>query len=240
LSLRQRRRLRQRIQEDALSRVRGYTCDLHQICRQAPQHEDTPVPSENKRQYIANGDNRDLCTSCKQARIGWLRVDLEDLSFKFLMPELYDELCCEGGKEEGRAEGYPQGSVCTSGGEAQGGGDLRQSFRPGKHYYGIYQKMINSGISFDQIMTPSVSGSLRYEPELLYHHGIDPFPVDTRPRKVQRLHRHTKSNMYQSLHNTVVGPKGERIEFQIRTLRDEQDLRRRELLPTENTRNRIP
>ena len=34
-----------------------------------------------------------------------------------------------------------------------------------------------------------------------------------------------KSNMYQSLHTTIIGPKGERVEFQIRTAGDAHDCR---------------
>ncbi|NIR15574.1 MAG: bifunctional (p)ppGpp synthetase/guanosine-3',5'-bis(diphosphate) 3'-pyrophosphohydrolase, partial [Desulfobacterales bacterium] len=87
-----------------------------------------------------------------------------------------------------------------------------------KHYYGIYLKMKRQGIPFEQIhdvlgiriMTDTKSNC--YAIIGLVHSMYKPIPG-----KFKDYIGVPKSNMYQSLHTTVIGPGGERVEFQIRT-----------------------
>ncbi|TAN38308.1 MAG: bifunctional (p)ppGpp synthetase/guanosine-3',5'-bis(diphosphate) 3'-pyrophosphohydrolase [Nitrospirae bacterium] len=150
--------------------------------------------------------------------IGWLRLELEDLSFKYLMPELYDELIRKVAKRKEEQESYIKEVIELI--EAK----LKEEGLPGrvkgriKHYYGIYQKMQKQRITFDQvhdviglrILTDTKSNC--YAILGLIHSLWTPIPG-----RFKDYIGVPKSNMYQSLHTTIIGPKGERVEFQIRT-----------------------
>jgi GTP pyrophosphokinase len=87
-----------------------------------------------------------------------------------------------------------------------------------KHFYGIYQKMQRQGIPFElindvlgiRIITDTKSNC--YAILGLIHSMWKPIPG-----KFKDYVGVPKSNMYRSLHTTVIGPVGERVEFQIRT-----------------------
>ncbi len=150
--------------------------------------------------------------------IGWLRLELEDLSFKYLMPDLYDELVRKVAKRKEDQEGYIREVIELINLK------LAEEGLPGKvkgrikHFYGIYQKMQKQRITFDQvhdviglrILTDTKANC--YAILGLIHSLWTPIPG-----RFKDYIGVPKSNMYQSLHTTVIGPKGERVEFQIRT-----------------------
>jgi GTP pyrophosphokinase len=154
--------------------------------------------------------------------IGWLKSEFEDLSFKFLMPETNRELEQKVAKKREEHEGYLYEVIKIV--EAH----LRAASIPGKvfgrvkHFYGIYQKMQKQKIPFElvydviamRIITDSQANC--YAALGLIHSLWTPVPG-----RFKDFIGAPKSNLYQSLHSTIIGPKGERIEFQIRT--DEMD-----------------
>lgn len=173
---------------------------------------------ENKRQSIASETLDIYAPIANRLGIGWLKIEFEDLCFKFLMPELYKELVRKVAKRKEEQEGYIR--EVTEIIEKK----LKEEGIPGevsgrvKHYYGIYQKMQKERITFEQIhdvlglriITDTKANC--YAILGMIHSLWTPIPG-----RFKDYIGVPKSNMYQSLHTTVIGPKGERVEFQIRT-----------------------
>lgn len=173
---------------------------------------------ENKRQRIATETLEIYAPLANRLGIGWLKTELEDLSFKILMPELYNELVKKVAKRKEEQEEYLKevSNIIER--------KLKEENIPGsvsgrvKHYYGIYQKMQKQEITFEQvhdvlglrIITDTKANC--YAILGLIHSLWTPIPG-----RFKDYIGVPKSNMYQSLHTTVIGPKGERVEFQIRT-----------------------
>lgn len=173
---------------------------------------------ERKQQRIASETLEIYSPIANRLGMGWLKAELEDLSFKALMPDLYHELEKKVAKRREDQEGYLQEvhEIVTN--------RLKEEVIPGnvswrvKHYYGIYQKMQQQAITFEQVH--DVLG-LRIITDIkancyavlgLIHSIWKPIPG-----RFKDYIGVPKSNMYQSLHTTIIGPKGERVEFQIRT-----------------------
>ncbi|MEW6161753.1 MAG: bifunctional (p)ppGpp synthetase/guanosine-3',5'-bis(diphosphate) 3'-pyrophosphohydrolase [Nitrospirota bacterium] len=173
---------------------------------------------ENKRQRIASETLEIYAPIINRLGIGWLRNELEDLSFKSLMPKLYSELVRKVAKRKEEQEGYLKELFKIVSNK------LKEAGLPGtvsgriKHYYGIYQKMQKQRITFEQvhdvlglrIITDTKANC--YAILGLIHSLWTPIPG-----RFKDYIGVPKSNMYQSLHTTVIGPKGERVEVQIRT-----------------------
>jgi len=173
---------------------------------------------EDKRQRIATETLEIYAPIANRLGIGWLRTELEDLSFKFIMPELYNEFVRKVAKRKEEQEAYLKevtGIVNSKLKEEGIPGDI--SWRI-KHYYGIYQKMLRQEITFEQVhdvlglrITTDTKANC-YAILGLIHSLWSPVPG-----RFKDYIGVPKSNMYQSLHTTIIGPKGERVEFQIRT-----------------------
>ncbi|MGQ9560365.1 MAG: RelA/SpoT family protein [Candidatus Oleimicrobiaceae bacterium] len=149
------------------------------------------------------------------ARIRW---ELEDLAFKYLEPEVYEELSRL--VREGRAERerYIQRVVRPIRHALKGAG-IRATItgRP-KHFYSIYNKIHRRGVPFEQIYDLFAIRIIVERVEECYGalgivHALFT-PVHERFKDYIAT---PKTNRYQSLHTTVVGPDGRMVEIQIRT-----------------------
>ncbi len=173
---------------------------------------------ENKRRRIAMETLEIYAPLANRLGIGWLKVEFEDLSFKILMPELYEELVRKVAKRKEEQEGYLDEVAKTVEDKLREEGIQGRVSGRVKHYYGIYQKMQRQGITFDQvndvlglrIITDTNANC--YTVMGIIHSLWTPIPG-----RFKDYIAMPKSNMYQSLHTSVIGPKGERVEFQIRT-----------------------
>ena len=173
---------------------------------------------ENKQQRIATETLEIYAPIANRLGIGWLKIELEDLSFKAIMPELYTELVRKVAKRREEQEGYLKEVMEIVNSKLKEEGISGTVSGRIKHYYGIYQKMQKQRITFDQvhdvlglrIITDTKANC--YAILGLIHSLWTPVPG-----RFKDYIGVPKSNMYQSLHTTVIGPKGERIEFQIRT-----------------------
>ncbi len=154
------------------------------------------------------------------ARLGifWLKVQLEDLSLKFLHPRDYDDLKNQFERTANAREGYIQ-EVQKSLEQKMAAADLPCRVKGrAKHLYSIWRKLRAQNIELDQVndiiafrvITDSVGHC--YEALGLCHAAWRPVPG-----RFKDFIAMPKANGYQSLHTTVIGPDIHRIEIQIRT-----------------------
>ncbi|HCX90470.1 MAG: GTP pyrophosphokinase [Deltaproteobacteria bacterium CG12_big_fil_rev_8_21_14_0_65_43_10] len=150
--------------------------------------------------------------------IGWVRAELEDLSLQFLEPEVYYDLMKKvvERKKEGNAYIHEVKTIISN---RLAEYNLKDHVEGRlKHIYSIYQKMKKQNIEFDRvydliafrIILDSVQEC--YEALGIIHSLWKPVPGRFKDHIAM-----PKANMYQSLHTTVIGPHGERVEIQIRT-----------------------
>ncbi len=147
-----------------------------------------------------------------------IKIKLEDLSLRYLKPDVYFQVQEGLKKHEFVGEQYIQ-KVCALVDEALKKNSIqgRVSGRL-KHVYSIYHKMVQQGLTLDQVYDVI---AFRVTVQSIKHcyavlglvHSIWK-PV---PGRFKDYISMPKANMYQSLHTTVIGPDGERIEIQIRT-----------------------
>jgi GTP diphosphokinase / guanosine-3',5'-bis(diphosphate) 3'-diphosphatase len=150
--------------------------------------------------------------------IAWIKCELEDLALKYLHPEIYYQLKRNVAKRKVDREKYINDvmSIISKTLEREGL-EAEVSGRP-KHFYSIYQKMESQNLLYDQIYDlvafRIVVDTARecYEALGIIHSQWKPVPG-----RLKDYIALPKPNMYQSLHTSVIGPYGERVEIQIRT-----------------------
>ena len=147
-----------------------------------------------------------------------IKWELEDLSFAVLYPKLYIEIENLVKQRTPQREEFVQQVIDSV------KDDLKASKIKGKvvgrpkQYYSIYQKMILRGREFDEIYDlvgiRVLVGSVRdcYAVLGSIHARWNPIPG-----RFKDYIATPKFNLYQSLHTTVIGPKGRAVEIQIRT-----------------------
>ncbi len=176
-----------------------------------------PLP-ETKRRRIALETLEIYAPLANRLGIAWMRTELEDLAFRQLHPAEYEDVSQRVAKKRLEQEQYLaevqqliQGKLVEAEVPAEISGRA-------KHLYGIWGKMQRQNIPFDQvydiIAVRVITDSVRncYAVLGTIHSLWTPVPG-----RFKDYIAMPKANGYQSLHTTVIGPAGERVEFQIRT-----------------------
>jgi GTP pyrophosphokinase len=153
-------------------------------------------------------------------RLGVQQVkwELEDLSFKTLHPGPYHEIASLVEKRRGERQQYVEGVLEAARTRIREAGLKADVDGRPKHLYSIYEKMVVGGKEFNEIydlagIRVQVDSVRDVYAALGAVHSLWK-PV---PGRFKDYIAMPKSNMYQSLHTTVVGPQGRPIEVQIRT-----------------------
>src|SRR5215467_2348758 len=150
--------------------------------------------------------------------IAWIKTELEDLALKHLHPEIYYQLKRNVAKKKSDREKYIEEviSVMTKKLESEGI-EAEITGRP-KHFYSIYQKMESQNLLYDQIYD-LVAFRVLVDTQRECYEALGVVHAQWRPvpGRFKDYIALPKLNMYQSLHTSVIGPYGERIEIQIRT-----------------------
>jgi len=173
---------------------------------------------KEKQQLIAQETLEIYAPLAGRLGIDWLKTELEDLAFKYLHPDAYAEIAQGLAQTEEERTRYIEEvrQILTSNLE-EFHLEVRVSGRS-KNIYGIYKKMIKQNLDlqhiYDVIAFRIIVKTLKacYEALGVVHALWKPIPG-----RFKDYIGMPKSNMYQSLHTTAVGPYGERIEVQIRT-----------------------
>jgi len=154
------------------------------------------------------------------ARLGiyWMKNELEESSFKYVLPDEYARMENAVSKSKIEREKYIEtvkGDIKEVMGEAK---LTCEVLGRSKNFYSIYNKMISQNLPFEEIYDiiafRIILATVPQCYEALGHIHSLWKPID---HKFKDYIGRPKTNMYQSLHTTVIGPVGERIEIQIRT-----------------------
>ena len=147
-----------------------------------------------------------------------IKWELEDLSFKTLHPGPYREIANLVEKRRGERQQYIDSVLEAARTRLREAGLKAEVEGRPKHLYSIYEKMVVVGKEFNEIYDlvgiRVLADSVRdcYAALGAIHSLWKPVPGRFKDYVAM-----PKSNMYQSLHTTVVGPGGSPLEIQIRT-----------------------
>src|SRR6187401_1177891 len=147
-----------------------------------------------------------------------IKWELEDLSFAVLYPKLYAEIESLVKQRTPQREEFVQNVIDLINDDLKAAKIRGRVVGRPKQYYSIYQKMIVRGRDFDEIYDlvgiRVLVNSVRdcYAVLGSIHARWNPIPG-----RFKDYIATPKFNLYQSLHTTVIGPKGRAVEIQIRT-----------------------
>lgn len=150
--------------------------------------------------------------------ISKIKVELDDLSLKYLQPEVYYDLVEKIALRKAEREKLVQGIVDEVRNHIEEAGIRAQVDGRAKHFFSIYKKMVNQDKTIDQIydlfavriIVDTVKDC--YAALGVIHEMYTPIPG-----RFKDYIAMPKPNMYQSLHTTLIGPNGTPFEIQIRT-----------------------
>ncbi|MFW5670269.1 MAG: RelA/SpoT family protein, partial [Acetivibrio ethanolgignens] len=150
--------------------------------------------------------------------ISKIKIELDDLSLKYLEPEVYKDLTekIEARKSDREAfikmiQAEVAEHIRNAGIEAKIDGRV-------KHFFSIYKKMVNQNKTLEQIYDLFAVRIIVEDVKDCYaalgviHEMYKPIPG-----RFKDYIAMPKPNMYQSLHTTLIGPTGQPFEIQIRT-----------------------
>lgn len=150
--------------------------------------------------------------------ISKVKIELDDLSLKYLEPEVYYDLVEKINLRKSEREAFVSGIVNGVREQIENAGIHAQIDGRVKHFFSIYKKMVNQDKTLDQIydlfavriIVDTVKDC--YASLGIIHEMYKPIPG-----RFKDYIAMPKPNMYQSLHTTLIGPNGQPFEIQIRT-----------------------
>ena len=150
--------------------------------------------------------------------ISKIKIELDDLSLKYLNPEAYYDLVENIALRKQVRDDYVQGLVDVVRTQIEQAGIQAEIYGRAKHFFSIYKKMVNQNKTIDQIYDifaiRIIVDSIKdcYAALGIMHEAYKPIPG-----RFKDYIAMPKPNMYQSLHTTLIGPGGRPFEIQIRT-----------------------
>ena len=150
--------------------------------------------------------------------ISKIKVELDDLSLKYLKPDVYYDLVDKVALRKSERQNFVDGIVKQVKQHMKDADIKAQVDGRIKHFFSIYKKMVNQDKTIDQIydlfavriLVDTVKDC--YAALGVIHEMYKPIPG-----RFKDYIAMPKPNMYQSLHTTLIGPNGQPFEIQIRT-----------------------
>ncbi|MDC7286439.1 bifunctional (p)ppGpp synthetase/guanosine-3',5'-bis(diphosphate) 3'-pyrophosphohydrolase [Blautia schinkii] len=150
--------------------------------------------------------------------ISKIKVELDDLSLKYLKPDVYYDLVEKVALRKSVREEFVGAIVNLVKKHMEDANIKAQVDGRIKHFFSIYKKMVNQDKTIDQIydlfavriLVDTVKDC--YAALGVIHEMYKPIPG-----RFKDYIAMPKPNMYQSLHTTLIGPNGQPFEIQIRT-----------------------
>ncbi|MEI7590260.1 MAG: bifunctional (p)ppGpp synthetase/guanosine-3',5'-bis(diphosphate) 3'-pyrophosphohydrolase, partial [Deltaproteobacteria bacterium] len=175
---------------------------------------------EEKRQEIAKETLELYAPLASRLGIYWIKMQLEDCAFRYLYPSAYEELLLKINQKSAEREAFTLAVSELITREMEIHGLTVQVKGRAKHLFSIFNKMEKQRVSFDEVYDLMAfrvilnDNEIRkcYEALSIIHEKWKPVPG-----RIKDYIAMPKANNYRSLHTTVIGPRGERIEVQIRT-----------------------
>ena len=173
---------------------------------------------KESQQRIAKETLEIYCPIAQRLGISKLKVELDDLSLKYLEPEVYYDLVDKISIRKSVRESYIQSIVDEVKSHVLNAGIKARVDGRVKHFFSIYKKMKNQNKTLDQIydlfavriIVDNVKDC--YAALGVIHEMYKPIPG-----RFKDYIAMPKVNMYQSLHTTLIGSNGQPFEVQIRT-----------------------
>ena len=174
----------------------------------------------NRQQYIAKETIELYAPLANRLGINWMKVELEDLSFQYVKPDAYHELARRVVQSKEKRDQYTEEVKGIIHAEMERFELKGEVDGRAKHYYSIYKKMEEQHLNFDEVydlmafrvILDSDQEKTCYEALSVVHALWKPVPG-----RFKDYIAMPKANNYRSLHTTVIGPHGQRVEIQIRT-----------------------
>ena len=201
-----------------LAMARDLRVMVIKLCDRTHNMETLSALPPERRKKVATETLQIFAPLAHRLGIWKLKWRLEDLAFKHLYPERYEEIAENVARtRQDREEDLTRAVDMIRERLDRDGIRSHIEARP-KHLYSIYQKMLREEIDFSEIYDLSALRIVVNTVVECYHvlgivHDLW-MPI---PDRFGDYIAKPKSNMYQSLHTKVIGPRGEPIEVQIRT-----------------------
>lgn len=158
------------------------------------------------------------CPIAKRLGMSIVQTDLEDMAMAYIYPEMHKDIRRKITETAEARDMFVKRVSGEIGAALEDAGIRAEIHYALKHLFSIYRKMINKGKTLDEMYDiyaiKIVVGSIRdcYITLGVLHDLYKPIPG-----RFKDFIALTKSNMYQSLHTTLVAPGGELFEVQIKT-----------------------
>jgi guanosine-3',5'-bis(diphosphate) 3'-pyrophosphohydrolase len=191
---------------------------LIKLCDRLHNMRTLQYQSEEKQRRIAAETKDIYAPFANRLGIHWMKSELEDLCLRYLRPEIFTLIQDNFEKTAITREAYIEHTSHEIARMLEDAGVSASIKGRAKHISSVWAKMERLNIAFDEVYDllgfRIIVSTVRacYETLGIVHSTWKPVP-----NRFKDYIAMPKPNMYQSLHTTVIGPSGHRIEIQIRT-----------------------